>query len=457
MTRQRSHARETTVSDTAERTRQVVDLDRVIIRFAGDSGDGMQLTGDRFTSVSAMFGNDLATLPEIPRRDPSASRHARRRLGVPDPHLGPRDHHAWRHAERAGGDEPGCVAQRAAPARVRRHRHRQLGHVRGAQPREGGLRAEPARGRKPQGLQGLRDPDDVDDEGGGHTARCEATRRGSFEELLALGLVSWMYTRPVDPTLRWITERFGKSPQVADANTAAFKAGYTFGETAELFDHPYNVKPAVLDHGTYTNITGNTALAWGIVAAGQLAKLPVFLGSYPITPASDILHGLSKHKNFGVSTCRPKTRSPASAPHSVPPIAGGSASHRHERSRDRPQARDHGPGCQTELPLIIVDVQRGGPSTGLPPRPNDRPADGDVRPAAPKSHCPSPRPSLPSTASSPRWKRPHRLKYTTPVVLLSDGYLANGSEPWRLPDIADLPPISVNLPPRRSPATAIPR
>ena len=186
------------------------------------------------------------------------------------------------------------------------------------------------------------------------------------KNLFALGLISWMYTRPEQPTIDWISEKFAKRPQVRDANLAAFRAGHAFGETAELFDHPYQVLPAPQKSGTYTNITGNTALAWGLVAAGQLAQLPVFLGSYPITPASDILHELSKHKNFGVRTLQAEDE-----------IAGIGAALGASYGGHLGVTTTSGPGValksetiglaiSLELPLLIIDIQRGGPSTGLP-------------------------------------------------------------------------------------------
>ena len=271
----------------------------------------------------------------------------------------------------------------------------------------------------------------------------DADRSKNF---FALGLVSWMYTRPVEPTLRWITERFGKSPQVADANTAAFKAGHSFGETAELFDHPYNVKPATLAPGTYTNITGNTALAWGIVAAGQLAKLPVFLGSYPITPASDILHELSKHKNFGIRTLQAEDE-----------IAGVGAALGAAFGGHLGYTTTSGPGMalksetmglavSLELPLVVIDIQRGGPSTGLPTKTEA----ADLLMAMYGRHSESPLPIVAARSPSDCFFAAIEatriaLRYRTPVILLSDGYLANGSEPWRLPEIAQLPDIAVEF------------
>ena len=269
----------------------------------------------------------------------------------------------------------------------------------------------------------------------------DAERSKNF---FALGLVSWMYSRPTEPTLEWIETRFGSNEMVAAANRAAFLAGFNFGETTEAVGHRFEVRPAALPAGEYTSITGNTALAWGIVAGGQLAKLPVTLGSYPITPASDILHELSKHKHFGVRTVQAEDE-----------IAGGRHGprrglrrpprrHHHERARPGAEERDDLARRVVELPLLVVDIQRGGPSTGLPTKTEA----ADLNIALFGRHGEAPLPVV--AASSPA----HcfvaaieairiAINYRTPVILLSDGYLANGSEPWRLPDIDALPDISV--------------
>jgi 2-oxoglutarate/2-oxoacid ferredoxin oxidoreductase subunit alpha len=255
-----------------------------------------------------------------------------------------------------------------------------------------------------------------------------------------------MYTRPVEPTLEWIQRRFVARPDVAEANTAAFKAGHAFGETAELFDHPYEVQPATLPAGTYANITGNTALAWGIVAAGQLARLPVFLGSYPITPASDILHELSKHKNFGIRTLQAEDE-----------IAGIGAALGAAFGGHIGYTTTSGPGMalksetmglavSLELPLVVIDIQRGGPSTGLPTKTES----ADLLMAMYGRHSESPLPIVAAKSPSDCFFAAIEatriaLRYRTPVILLSDGYLANGSEPWRLPDIGQLPDIAVEF------------
>ncbi|MFM2079305.1 MAG: hypothetical protein RJA49_3195, partial [Actinomycetota bacterium] len=262
------------------------------------------------------------------------------------------------------------------------------------------------------------------------------------KNFFALGLVSWLYSRPTEPTVSWIETRF--KDLVKDSNLAAFKAGFAFGETTELFDHPYEVKPAKLPPGEYTNITGNVALAWGLVAAGQLAKLPVFLGSYPITPASDILHELSKHKHFGVRTVQAEDEIAAAG------MALGSAFAGHLGV-----TTTSGPGLalksetlslavSLELPLVLVDIQRGGPSTGLPTKTEA----ADLNIAMYGRHGEAPLPIVAAYSPSNCFDAAIEaariaLKYRTPVILLSDGYIANGSEPWCLPDPDDLPDISV--------------
>jgi 2-oxoglutarate ferredoxin oxidoreductase subunit alpha len=262
----------------------------------------------------------------------------------------------------------------------------------------------------------------------------------------ALGIVSWMYTRPLEATTSWIQEKFAKDPLVMQSNLAAFRAGYNFGETAELFASSYEIKPTTFDAGDYTNVSGNTALAWGLIAAAQLAKLPLFLGSYPITPASDILHELSKHKNFGVRTMQAEDE-----------IAGISAAigaafggHLAITTTSGPgvdlKAEAMGLAVSLELPLIIVDIQRGGPSTGLPTKTEQ----SDLMLAMYGRHGESPMPIVAAKTPSHCFDAAIEaarlaLKYRTPVLLLSDGYIANGSEPWRLPEVADLPDIGVEF------------
>jgi 2-oxoglutarate/2-oxoacid ferredoxin oxidoreductase subunit alpha len=271
----------------------------------------------------------------------------------------------------------------------------------------------------------------------------DAERSKNF---FALGLVSWLYSRPVEGTLEWIEKRFANAPMVLDANTRAFKAGYNFGETAELFEVNYQVRPAALEPGVYTNITGNTALAWGLIAAAHQAHLPLFLGSYPITPASDILHELSKHKHFGVRTLQAEDE-----------IAGVSAAIGAAFGGSLGVTTTSGPGIDLkaeaiglavslELPLVIVDIQRGGPSTGLPTKTEQ----SDLLHVMYGRHGHAPVPIVAARTPSHCFEAAIEavriaIKYRTPVFLLSDGSLANASEPWKLPDLSTLPVIEPNF------------
>ena len=423
-----------------------VEIDQVIIRFAGDSGDGMQLTGDRFTSASAVFGNDLSTLPEFPAeiRAPAGTLAgvSAFQVHIPD------------HEITTPGDAPNVlVAMNPAALRSELH-HLPVGgtvivNTDAFEERnltKAGYRTDPLSDGSLEHYTVYEIPmtsltkDAVAPLG---VKPRDAERSKNF---FALGLVSWMYTRPSEPTLAWIDEKFGSNPQVAAANRAAFATGHAFGETAELFEHPYSVRPARHEPGTYTNITGNTALAWGLVAASQLSKLPLFLGSYPITPASDILHELSKHKAFGIRTMQAEDE-----------IAGIGAALGAAFGGHLAVTTTSGPGLalksetmglavSLELPLLIVDIQRGGPSTGLPTKTEQ----ADLLQALYGRHGESPIPVVAAYSPAQCFDAAIEaariaLAYRTPVLLLSDGYLANGSEPWRLPDVADLPDISVEF------------
>jgi len=435
------------MTDTAERARideSTEQLKEVVIRFAGDSGDGMQLTGDRFTSVSAAFGNDLATLPDFPAeiRAPAGTL-----AGVSAFQI-----HISDHDILTPGDNPNVlVAMNPAALVANIHDLPSGGTVilnSDAFDERAYAKASLAGDPRADGtLNGYRvyevpmtsltlkacEPT-------GAKAR-DAERSKNF---FALGLVSWMYTRPTDDTLAWIDKRFGSRPQVADANRRAFIAGYNFGETTELFDHAYEVRPAALAPGTYTNVSGNTALAWGMIAAGQLANLPVFLGSYPITPASDILHELSKHKNFGVRTLQAEDE-----------IAGIGAALGAAFTGQLAFTTTSGPGIDLkaetvglavslELPLVIIDIQRGGPSTGLPTKTEQ----ADLLHVMYGRHGECPVPIVAARTPSHCFDAVIEgcriaLQYRTPVFVLSDGYLANGAEPWRLPRVEDLPDLTV--------------
>ncbi len=421
-------------------------LDHVVIRFAGDSGDGMQLTGERFTSASAVFGNDLATFPDFPAeiRAPTGTV-----FGVSAFQVQIADHDITNP-----GDAPSVlVAMNPAALKSELHRLERGGlvilNIDEFEQRnydKAGYTADPLTDGTLDGFTVVEVPMTSLTKEGVKESGVKPRDAERSKNFFALGLISWMYTRPVDPTLDWIRSRFAKNEMVMNANLMAFKAGHAYGETAELSGHRFQVKPAKQAPGVYTSINGNTALAWGLVAAGQLSKLPLFLGSYPITPASDILHELSKHKSFGVTTLQAEDEI-AGIGSALGAAFGGSLA----------ITTTSGPGValksetmslaiSLELPLVIVDIQRGGPSTGLPTKTEA----ADLMMAMYGRHGESPMPIVAAYSPSHCFEMAIEacriaLKYRTPVILLSDGYLANGSEPWLLPDVASLPDISTSF------------
>ena len=428
----------------ASGTHQVTteQLDQVIVRFAGDSGDGMQLTGDRFTTSSALLGNDLSTFPDFPAeiRAPAGTVNGVSAFQV----------HISDHDILTPGDSPNVlVAMNPAALKANIDLMAQgtvlIVNSDSFEERDlakAGYEANPLTDGSLAAYTVYEVPmtsitQEVCKEAG--VKPRDAERSKNF---FALGLVSWMYTRPVEPTIEWITQRFAGKPQVVDANTRAFRAGYDFGETAELFESNYEVKPATFEKGEYVQVTGNQALAWGLITASRLAGVPLFLGSYPITPASDILHELSRRKEFGIRTFQAEDE-----------IAGIGAALGASFGGALGATTTSGPGLDLksetiglainlELPLVIVDVQRGGPSTGLPTKTEQ----ADLLHAMYGRHGEAPLPIVAAQTPSDCFATAIEavrlaIKYRTPVILLSDGYLANGAEPWRLPDLDALEPI----------------
>jgi 2-oxoglutarate ferredoxin oxidoreductase subunit alpha len=427
-------------------SKQVQQLERVVIRFAGDSGDGMQLTGDRFTSETAAFGNDLSTLPNFPAeiRAPQGTLPGVSSFQI---HFADRD-------IMTPGDRPDVLVA-MNPAALKANLSdllpgatiivdtadfttRNLAKVGyGASPLTDGSLA--GFNLHEVDLTGMT-VEAVKEFGLG---RKEAARA---KNMFALGLLSWMYHRPTDGTIAFLERKFATKPAIAGANVAAFKAGWNFGETTEAFSVSYEIKPAAMPTGTYRNISGNLALSYGLLAASQRSGLPLFLGAYPITPASDILHELSKHKRFGVRTFQAEDE-----------IAGIGAALGASFGGALGVTTTSGPGValksetlglavSLELPLVIVDVQRGGPSTGLPTKTEQsdlllamygRNGEAPIPVVAPRS----PADCFDAAIEAARIA----LTYRTPVFLLSDGYLANGSEPWRVPAPADLPDLRVEF------------
>jgi 2-oxoglutarate ferredoxin oxidoreductase subunit alpha len=424
----------------------VEQLDRVIIRFAGDSGDGMQLTGGRFASETAILGNDLSTLPDFPAeiRAPAGSL----------PGVSGFQIHFSDHDILTPGDAPSVlVAMNPAALRTNlkdlpkggtlvvnrdafNDRNLQkAGYT--ANPLDDGTLDDYNVHEVPLTSLTLEALKDVD------ISKREAERS---KNMFALGLMSWLYTRPTEGTLSFIEKKFAKRPEIAEANARAFKAGYAFGETSEGFAVHYEVAPAQLPPGTYRGITGNQALALGLVAASVRSKLPLFLSAYPITPASDILHDLARHKNFGVRTFQAEDEI-AAAGAALGASFGGALG----------VCTSSGPGVvlkmetiglavTLELPMLILDIQRAGPSTGMPTKPEQ----ADLLLTMFGRNAESPVPVIAAATPGDCFHKAIEaarlaLKYRTPVFLLSDAYLANGSEPWLLPDVDSLPEISVDF------------
>jgi 2-oxoglutarate ferredoxin oxidoreductase subunit alpha len=426
--------------------KNVEQLDQVVIRIAGDSGDGMQLTGDRFTQETAVFGNDLATFPNFPAeiRAPQGTL-----AGVSSFQL-----HFADHDILTAGDRPDVLVAmnpaalkanigdlpKGATLIVDTHdfTSRALARV--------GWSTNPIEDGALEGFN-VHAVDltqlTLDALAGTELSRKDA---GRSKNMFALGLLSWMYSRPTEGTINFVRTKFANKPEIAEANITAFKAGWNFGETTEAFGVSYEVKPAKVAAGTYRNISGNTALAYGLLAAAQRAGLPLFLGAYPITPASDILHELSKHKRFDVRTFQAEDE-----------IAGIGASLGAAFGGALAVTTSSGPGIalkgetiglavSLELPLIICDIQRGGPSTGLPTKTEQsdllqamfgRNGEAPVPIVAPQS----PGDCFGAAVEAARIA----LTYRTPVFLLSDGYLANGSEPWAVPSVDELPDLHVDF------------
>jgi 2-oxoglutarate/2-oxoacid ferredoxin oxidoreductase subunit alpha len=423
-------------------TKQVQQLDRVIIRFAGDSGDGMQLAGDRFTQETAKFGNDLSTLPNFPAeiRAPAGTLP-----GVSSFQL-----HFADHDILTPGDAPDVLVS-MNPAALKANigdlprgadiiantdefTKRNLTKVGYEQnPLEDGslsgyqLHALPITSMTVKALEGF----DI--------SRKEAERA---KNMFALGLLSWLYNRPGEGTMAFLESKFAKRPEIMEANKAAFRAGWNYGETTEAFSVQYEVKPATLQAGTYRNITGNSALAYGLIAASRRSGLPLFLGSYPITPASDILHELAKHKRFGVRTFQAEDEIGGVGAALGASFGGALGVSTTSGPGMALKAETIGLAVSVELPLIICDIQRAGPSTGMPTKTEQadllmalfgRNGESPVAVVAPATPADCFDIALEAVRIA--------VKYRTPVIILSDGYLANGSEPWRIPQVADLPKL----------------
>ncbi|MEM8680112.1 MAG: 2-oxoacid:acceptor oxidoreductase subunit alpha [Planctomycetota bacterium] len=424
--------------------KSVVDLPAATVRFAGDSGDGMQLAGTQLTNTSALAGNDVATFPDFP----AEIRAPRGTLaGV----SGFQIHFASSDIFTPGDELDALVAMNPAALKTN------LGDL-----EANGILIlnEDAFEKKGLAQAGYAVSPTEDGSLDGYqlfTVPMTSLTRKAVEDLelgikiadrcrnfFAMGLVYWLYGRELDATDRFIDSKFGSKPDIAEANKRALRAGWNYGETTDAFISSYKVDPAELPKGTYRNITGNQALAWGLIAASKVSGKDLFLGSYPITPASDILHELSKYKNFGVRTFQAEDEIAAATSMIGAAYAGAMSITTSSGPGIALKGEALGLGCILELPMLIINIQRGGPSTGLPTKTEQ----SDLCQAMFGRNGEAPLPVI--AAASPSdcfdvaqeaWRI--AAEYMVPVMLLSDGYIANGSEPWKIPDVDSLQPIKI--------------
>lgn len=429
-----------------EKDKELLELREVTIRFAGDSGDGMQLTGTQFSDNTAWIGNDLNTLPDYPAeiRAPAGTIYGVSGFQL---HFSSDDIHT-------PGDQPDVLVA-MNPAALKKN----LPEL-----KPGGMIIvnSDAFDAKNLSLANFTSNPLEDDSLSGYqvykvpitsmTARAlegikltpkEVARTKNF---FALGLMYWMFNRPLDTTINWIRQKFAKKPEYVEANERALKAGYDFGDNTEIFTARFSVRPAKLPAGTYRNISGNEATALGFLTASIKSGLPLFLGSYPITPASEILQYLSEYKNFGVKTFQAEDEIAGITTAIGASFAGNLAITTTSGPGLSLKSEALGLAVMTELPLVIVDVQRGGPSTGLPTKTEQ----ADLLQAVFGRNGEAPLCVLAAKSPSNCFDMALEasriaIKYMTPVILLTDGYIANGSEPWKLPDLDSLPSIPVKF------------
>lgn len=435
------------MATSAALEKQVRTLDEATVRFCGDSGDGMQLAGTQFTNTSALVGNDIATFPDFPAeiRAPQGTL-----AGV----SGFQVHFSSKDIYTPGDTVDALVAMNPAALKTN------LGDL-----RAGGILIVNSDAFESKGLDqaGYATNPLEDDSLKNYrlfpVAMTKLTRasveglelsqkeKDRCRNFFAMGLVFWLYDRPLEPTQRYIDDKFGKKPEIAQANTAALKAGYHYGETVEAINTQYHVPKAKLAPGKYTSIVGNTAIAYGLMAAARLSGKRLFLGAYPITPASSILEELARHKNFDVLTFQAEDEIAAMAATVGAAFAGAMAVTASSGPGIALKGEAMGLAVMTELPMVIVNVQRGGPSTGLPTKTEQ--ADLYQAVFGRNGECPMPvlaasSPADCFDAAQEAWRI--AVRYMTPVMLLTDGYIANGSEPWRIPKLSELKKIEITHP-----------
>ena len=426
--------------------KSVLDLSDVTVRFAGDSGDGMQLTGTQFTNTTALVGNDLSTLPDFPAeiRAPAGTTYGVSGFQL---HFSSNDIHT-------PGDSPDIlVAMNPAALKTNLAELKTGGTIivninsfDAKNLRLAGYETNPVEDGSLHGYEVIEVPLSKLTGTALEDSRLSAKEIARCKNFFALGMMYWLYSRPIEPTREWIKGKFKKSPDLAAANDKAMMAGYYFGENTELFTTRYRVKPAELAEGTYKNISGNEAVALGFITASIKSGLPLFLGSYPITPASTILHELSKYKNFGVMTFQAEDE--IAAVNAVIGAAFSGALGITTTSGPGVALKTEAIGLavMTELPIVIINVQRGGPSTGLPTKTEQ----SDLLQAMYGRNGEAPvaivAPSTPADCFNMALEAVRlAVKYMVPVMYMSDGYLANGSEPWLIPEPESIPKIDVSF------------
>ena len=435
------------MATTTKPEKRVLTVEAATVRFCGDSGDGMQLAGNQLTNTSALVGNDVATFPDFPAeiRAPRGTK-----AGV----SGFQIHFASKEIFTSGDRVDALVAMNPAALTTNLMDLRPNGIVLVNKD------TFEKKGLDQAGYASNPLDDGSLDEYRLHSIEMTKLTRLAVEGLglsvkesdrcrnfFAMGLIFWLYDRSLDPTIRYIEQKFGKRPEVAEANRRALKAGYHYGETVEAISTQYQVNRAQLPPGTYRNMMGNTALAWGLITAARLSGKRLFIGAYPITPASDILHELTKHKNFDVLTFQAEDEIAAATAAMGAAFAGEMAVTASSGPGLTLKAEALGLAVMTELPLIVINVQRGGPSTGLPTKTEQ--ADLLQMMFGRNGECPMPLLAACSPAdcfdvAQEAWRI--AVRYMTPVCLLSDGYIANGSEPWLIPDEKSLPTIEISHP-----------
>src|SRR5271154_3637145 len=434
----------TTISEILGRKRETID--KAVIRFCGDSGDGMQITGSQFTNTVALYGNDLATFPDYPAE-------IRAPAGTLPGVSGFQVHFSSSDVYTPGDSVDALIAMNPAALAVNLADLKKNGILivnlddfKETDLRKAQIKVSPL---EDHSLDAYR------------VFAVELTRltRAALKELgldaktvdrcknfFALGMCYWLYNRPMDSTVRWLEDKFKSKPQLVAANKLALQGGYSYCEATEAFQITYEIPPAKLSPGLYRNISGNTALAMGMVAASQKAGIPLFLGSYPITPASDILHELSMYKDFGVITFQAEDEIAAITSAIGAAYAGALGITSTSGPGMALKTEALGLAVAVELPLVICDIQRGGPSTGLPTKTEQ----ADLLQALYGRNSEAPIPILaPSTPGDCFWIALEAsriaIKYMVPVIILSDGYLANGAEPWKIPTVSELPDIPVHF------------